>query len=287
MNGLSKDCIFAEDGGVLYRFTGYVHLGHLESAQTKLATWQSLRGSSQLEGLHPHQARWVTGSQVSCALFQAQGFFGVTRWNLKRAAEHLNLEMPQMYDPLLTAKINSVSLEENGIEKYPDFVINRAESGEAFGLDYHFDAAQVNEDNEVHVPSTDDYISPEESNINLNLQTELSNLMSNPPLVNTQPKELNDAPSSQSIHITEPSATDLEEQEAPTSSCRVIVSTTVTAIQISTTPSDGQLSTSTQSLKRKLPSSDCPSPSKQSSNESHLQQVKTSRRMAFSGVVTP
>ena len=111
--------------------------------------------------------------------------------------------------------------------------------------------------------------------------------MSNPPLVNTQPKELNDAPSSQSIHITEPSATDLEEQEAPTSSCRVDVSTTVTAIQISTTPSDGQLSTSTQSLKRKLPSSDCPSPSKQSSNVSHLQQVKTSRRMAFGGVVTP
>ena len=64
-----------------------------------------------------------------------------------------------MYDPLLTAKINSVSLHENGIEKYPDFVINGAESGEAFGLDYHFDAAQVNEDSEVHVLSSDDHIS--------------------------------------------------------------------------------------------------------------------------------
>ena len=79
---------------------------------------------------------------------------------------------------------------------------------------------------------------------------------------------------SQSIYITEPSATDLEEHEVPTSSCRVDVSTTITDNQISTTPSDGQLSTSTQSLKRKLPSSDCLSPSKRSSNEIHLQQVK-------------
>ena len=70
---------------------------------------------------------------------------------------------------------------------------------------------------------------------------------------------------------------DLEEQEAPASSCRVDVSTTVTAIQISTSPSDGQLSTSTQSLKGKLPSSDCPSPSQQfqmKATSNKLRQVK-------------
>ena len=181
------------DGGVLYRFTGYIHLGHVESPETKLATWQSLRGSSQLEGLHPHQAKWVTGTRVSCALFQAQGFFGVVRWNWKRAEEHMNLELPKMFDPLLTAKINSVSLEENGIKKYPDFTVNEADTGENSGVDYISSDPIRNQENEVDVTSNNGCNPEEENSIDLTLQTEVENLISTHSAVVT----------SSSLHLTE------------------------------------------------------------------------------------
>ncbi|KAE8277812.1 hypothetical protein D5F01_LYC24158 [Larimichthys crocea] len=38
-----------------------------------------VRGTSQQEGYHFYQAQWITGTQVSCELFQAQGMTGVAR----------------------------------------------------------------------------------------------------------------------------------------------------------------------------------------------------------------
>ena len=123
-------------GGVLYRLTGYVQLGHGKTHVTKLPCWQSLRGSSQLEGLHPHQAGWVTGTRVSAKLFQAQAMFGTAKWNMKRAAEHRKLKMPQIFNPLLTSQVNAASSAEIGSPKYPDFVLNDADTKEKFGTEY-------------------------------------------------------------------------------------------------------------------------------------------------------
>ena len=275
------------DGGVLYRFTGYIHLGHVESPETKLATWQSLRGSSQLEGLLPHQAKWVTGTHVSCGLFQAQGFFGVVKWNWKRAEEHMNLELPKMFDRLLTAKINSVSLEENEIKKYPDLTVNEADTGENFGLDYISSDPIRTQENDVPVTSTTDCNPEEEHSVDLTLQTELENLISTNSAVVTssslhlteaQPK-IPEVPQSQSSHCTSPAGKILTEYAVSQASDNSIGHSS------STTPS--RPSQPHQHLKRKLTTVDSLSPSKQVSLESKLKQVQTSHRIAFGGVVTP
>eukprot|EP00112_Aurelia_sp_Birch-Aquarium-sp1_P024286 Seg7615.2 transcript_id=Seg7615.2/GoldUCD/mRNA.D3Y31 product="hypothetical protein" protein_id=Seg7615.2/GoldUCD/D3Y31 len=44
--------------------------------------------------------------------------------------------MPQIFNPLLTSKINAASEAEIGRPKYPDFVLNDADTGEKFGTGY-------------------------------------------------------------------------------------------------------------------------------------------------------
>ena len=161
-------------GGVLYRFTGYVHLGHKISDETKLSTWQSLRGSSQLEGLHPHQVSWVTGTRVSAPLFQAQAMFGVAKWNMKRAAEHRKLKMPSVFNPLLTATINTVSTMEYGSPKYPDFVLNDVDTGETFGIDYCFSGQKEALDATF---ITDGETSDDAELVNMDLQHKIDDLL--------------------------------------------------------------------------------------------------------------
>ena len=134
---IRRGCLSYHEEGALYRLTGHGHLGRDKSSVTRLCVWQSLRGSSQLEGFHPHHNKWVTGTRVSPALFQAQGFPGLTYWNC--AIDHRHLRLPSVFDPLLTAWINAVSTKEYREPKYLDFVIKEADTGKQFGLDYSED----------------------------------------------------------------------------------------------------------------------------------------------------
>ncbi|XP_015224562.1 PREDICTED: uncharacterized protein LOC107080871, partial [Cyprinodon variegatus] len=64
--------------GVLYRHGGTIQLNHVKGEKAAVPVWIPVRGTSQQEGFHFHQARWVTGTQVSTELFQAQGMMGIT-----------------------------------------------------------------------------------------------------------------------------------------------------------------------------------------------------------------
>ncbi|KAK5623390.1 hypothetical protein CRENBAI_015092 [Crenichthys baileyi] len=59
--------------GILYRHGGTIQLNHVKEEEAAVPVWFPVRGTSQQEGFHFHQARWVTGTQVSTELFQAQG----------------------------------------------------------------------------------------------------------------------------------------------------------------------------------------------------------------------
>lgn len=137
-------------GGVLYRLENYIHLGGVVSPVTRLPVWQPLRGTSQLEGFHPHQARWVTGTRVSEALFQAQAFLGLAQWNWKRAIEHRHLRLPT-FDPKLTSELNESHQLEHGRPKYPDFSCSKNETGEYFGIEYNHHDLPLADEDQIHL----------------------------------------------------------------------------------------------------------------------------------------
>ncbi|MEQ2178918.1 hypothetical protein GOODEAATRI_019136 [Goodea atripinnis] len=63
--------------GIMYRYGGTLQLNHVPGEGAKVPIWIPVRGTSQQEGYHFHQAQWVTGNLVSTELFQAQGMTGV------------------------------------------------------------------------------------------------------------------------------------------------------------------------------------------------------------------
>ena len=64
---------------IMYRYGGILKLNHVPGEGAKVPIWIPVRGTSQQEGHHYHQAHWITGTQVSPELFQAQGMTGVAR----------------------------------------------------------------------------------------------------------------------------------------------------------------------------------------------------------------
>ncbi|XP_026215335.1 uncharacterized protein LOC113161747 [Anabas testudineus] len=125
-------------GGILYRHGGTVQLNHVPGEGAKVPVWIPIRGTSQQEGYHFHQAQWVTGTRVSPELFQAQGMTGVARWNYQRLVD-LKLPgvcLPAAFDPALIADLNAASERVLGQVKYPVLHLSATDTGEKFGLGY-------------------------------------------------------------------------------------------------------------------------------------------------------
>ncbi|KAK2814276.1 hypothetical protein Q5P01_000649 [Channa striata] len=126
------------EGGILYRYGGTVQLNHVQGEGAKVSVWIPIRGTSQQEGYHFHQAQWVTGTRVSSELFQGQGMTGVARWNYKYLVD---LKQPGVcllaaFDPALIADLNVVSEQVLGEEKYSALHLSNTDTGEKFGLEY-------------------------------------------------------------------------------------------------------------------------------------------------------
>ncbi|XP_035984989.1 uncharacterized protein LOC118558639 [Fundulus heteroclitus] len=124
--------------GIMYRYGGTLQLNHVPGEGAKVPIWIPVRGTSQQEGYHFHQAQWVTGNLVSTELFQAQGMTGVVRWNYKRLVDlkQPGVVLPAVFDPALIAELNTASKRVTGQEKYPALQISNRDTGEKFGLDY-------------------------------------------------------------------------------------------------------------------------------------------------------
>ncbi|KAM3621622.1 uncharacterized protein V6R79_013761 [Siganus canaliculatus] len=124
--------------GILYRYGGTLQLNYTKGEGATVPVWIPVRGTSQQEGFHFHQARWVTGNRVSCELFQAQAMTGVVRWNFQRLVDlkQPDVELPAVFDPLLLSELNRCSLKVTGRAKYPALQISNRDTGERFGLEY-------------------------------------------------------------------------------------------------------------------------------------------------------
>ena len=106
---------------------------------------------------------------------------GLIHWNLRRAAEHRNLNLPTVFDPLLTASINKATTEEYSIAKYTDFKCNMSDTGELFGIDYKQEAAE-DQQHQATVEKESDVLSDKEENdtvleVDASVQIELAQMM--------------------------------------------------------------------------------------------------------------
>ncbi|XP_030613308.1 uncharacterized protein LOC115800199 [Archocentrus centrarchus] len=124
--------------GVMFRYGGTLQLNHVPGEGAKVPIWIPVRGTSQQEGYHFHQAQWITGTHVSTELFQAQGMTGVARWNYQRLVDlkQPGVILPAVFDPALVAELNAVSRRVTGQEKYPALHLSDRDTGERFGLEY-------------------------------------------------------------------------------------------------------------------------------------------------------
>ncbi|XP_036409935.1 uncharacterized protein LOC118795507 [Megalops cyprinoides] len=124
--------------GTMYRYGGTLQLNHVPGEGAKVPVWIPVRGTSQQEGYHFHQAQWVTGTHVSPELFQAQGMTGVARWNYQRLVDlkQPGVILPAVFDPTLMVELNCASGRVTGQEKYPALHLSDRDTGEKFGLEY-------------------------------------------------------------------------------------------------------------------------------------------------------
>ncbi|XP_049446951.1 uncharacterized protein LOC125897598 [Epinephelus fuscoguttatus] len=124
--------------GILYRYGGTLQLNNTKGAGAAVPIWIPVRGTSQQEGFHSHQAQWVTGNRVSCELFQAQALTGVVRWNFQRLVDlkQPGVELPAVFDPLLITQLNTASVRVTGRAKYAALQALNRDTGERFGLQY-------------------------------------------------------------------------------------------------------------------------------------------------------
>lgn len=124
--------------GILYRHGGTVQLNHVKGEGAAVPLWIPVRGTSQQEGFHFHQAKWVTGTQVSTELFQVQGMTGVARWNFQRLVDLKlpKVKLPAVFNPVLIMQLNKLSEALTGQAKYPVLRVSHTDTGERFGLHY-------------------------------------------------------------------------------------------------------------------------------------------------------
>ncbi|XP_052390539.1 uncharacterized protein LOC127938152 [Carassius gibelio] len=124
--------------GILYIYGGTLQLNHVKGDGAAVPIWIPVRGTSQQEGFHFHQAQWVTGNCVSPELFQAQGMTGVARWNYQRLVDlkQPGVVLPGVFDPVLMIELNRASISVTGQPKYPALHISSRDTGERFGLQY-------------------------------------------------------------------------------------------------------------------------------------------------------
>ncbi len=124
--------------GIFYRYRGTLQLNYTKGEGAVVPVWIPVRGTSQQEGFHFHQAQWVTGSRVSSELFQAQAITGVGRWNFQRLVDlkQPDVTLPAVFDPLLITELNKFTLKVTGQAKYPTLQILNRDTGERFRLEY-------------------------------------------------------------------------------------------------------------------------------------------------------
>ena len=103
------------------------------------------RGSTYLENVHLHLARFVPGSAAGAVNLQAFLLDGTTRWNTSRAAEAIQSaeaeEGLRSFDVRLIDKVNGLSQTLHGKSLFSVYTAPSMYTGELFVVEYLYDQA--------------------------------------------------------------------------------------------------------------------------------------------------
>ena len=118
--------------------TLYTCTGNLRKGGVTLPTLRSARGSTSLESVHLHLARFIPGSAANDIHFQAYLLNGITRWNAARASEAYSSPPIALrtFDVRLQNRANVLSEAIHGTKIFPLYTPPPQYTGESFGVEY-------------------------------------------------------------------------------------------------------------------------------------------------------
>ncbi|XP_053699560.1 uncharacterized protein LOC128746500 [Synchiropus splendidus] len=128
-------CIQDPPGLQLYTNTG----SGLEKGDRTLDVLRCARGSSSLESFHKHQCAFIPGWRCNALHTQMYMLEGVSRWNINRSAQALQMtetSRTKIYDVRLMSSANALSNRVLGRPLLPEFVPPGKPTGERIAVQY-------------------------------------------------------------------------------------------------------------------------------------------------------
>ncbi|XP_041824833.1 uncharacterized protein LOC121629265 [Melanotaenia boesemani] len=128
-------CIQDPPGVQLYTNTGT----GLEKGDKELDVLRCGRGSSSLESFHKHQCSFIPGWRCNALHTQMYMLEGVSRWNINRSQQALNMNrtsQTKIYDVRLMSNVNTLSNRVLGSALLPEFIPPGKPTGERIAVEY-------------------------------------------------------------------------------------------------------------------------------------------------------
>ncbi|KAL2087206.1 hypothetical protein ACEWY4_018265 [Coilia grayii] len=128
------DCLQDPPGVALY-----TKVGTLQKGGKDLDILRCARGSSSLESFHRHQCAFIPGWRCNAVHMQMYMLEGVSRWNMGRAKEAVDVEGSsnlRIFDVRLMSLLNSLSQCVLGYALVPEFTPPGKPTGERIAAEY-------------------------------------------------------------------------------------------------------------------------------------------------------
>ena len=130
---------------------------------SKAPEWIAIRGSSKLEGYHPHLHACLPGTNYAPALADAIIALFNFAWNYKRSVQNTGALNHNFHDLWLLERMQQLCEEMEWQYQLPAWQPAPADNGEKFGLDYVAAVALARQETDRHKGTAHQLLSePEE-----------------------------------------------------------------------------------------------------------------------------
>ncbi|XP_038137046.1 uncharacterized protein LOC119780874 [Cyprinodon tularosa] len=117
----------------------YTKVGTLQKGGKELDILRCARGSSSLESFHRHQCAFIPGWRCNALHTQMYMLEGISRWNMGRAKEAVDVEGAstlRSFDVRLISLLNNLSQRVHGCALVPEFTPPGKPTGERIAVEY-------------------------------------------------------------------------------------------------------------------------------------------------------
>ncbi|KAF4656412.1 hypothetical protein FOZ61_006998 [Perkinsus olseni] len=133
---IRRGCVSDPDPSVLPLYENLGNVDFQGKPEASLPAYRCYRGSSQLEGIHGWQAKFLAGPNVGSLATQVLVMDGITRHNRRARRKVDSTAIYPLLDNDLLLRLRGSALDNGGVDLYPKLVMNMTDTGERFGLHY-------------------------------------------------------------------------------------------------------------------------------------------------------